>query len=49
MSDLANQSFTPVSASSCGLNALEIKTLAEQLPLWKTLEIDDATPFATRL
>ena len=41
MSELAKQSFIPVNASSVGLSALEIKTLAEQLPLWKTLEIDD--------
>ena len=40
MSELANQSFIPVNASSVGLNALEIKTLAERLPLWNTLEID---------
>ena len=40
MSELANQSFIPVNASSVGLSAPEIKTLVEQLPLWNTLEID---------
>jgi 4a-hydroxytetrahydrobiopterin dehydratase len=40
MNDLANRTFLPVDGSSVGLNAQEIKTLAEQLPLWDTLEVN---------